>query len=180
MPRRYERLESWQVAVRHAGDANAKAHLVRLQRTLLLLTLGAAVRIGGRNVRLGGVVQRMPVDTGRARSSVNLSYGSPDVTVPPAGAARYDWQGKLQRNLAQAQRAVGTVGWVVSALAYMPVLEYGLYPPNPVRGTWDRKFKRYVIRSAGGYSKQAPHGMFRVTRDAILDALRSSGQGRFA
>ena len=41
-------------------------------------------------------------------------------------------------------------------------VEFGEYP-NPVKkGTYLKRSKRYEVRSAGGFSKQAPKGMFRL------------------
>ena len=45
---------------------------------------------------------------------------------------------------------------------YVNAVEYGGYPKNVKRGTWLKKSKRYEIRSSKGFSKQAPHGMFRL------------------
>lgn len=45
---------------------------------------------------------------------------------------------------------------------YVNVVEYGGYPKNVKRGTWLKKSKRYEKRSSKGFSKQAPHGMFRL------------------
>lgn len=43
-------------------------------------------------------------------------------------------------------------------------IEYGEYP-NPVKlGTYLKRSKRFEKRSAGGYSKQAPKGMFRLNK----------------
>lgn len=41
-------------------------------------------------------------------------------------------------------------------------IEYGGYPSPVKRGTWNKTTKSYEIRSAGGYSKQAPQGVVRV------------------
>lgn len=42
-------------------------------------------------------------------------------------------------------------------------LEYGLYPKSPKRGSYNRQTGKYEIRSQGGFSKQAPSGMVRLT-----------------
>jgi hypothetical protein len=45
---------------------------------------------------------------------------------------------------------------------YVNVVEYGGYPKIVKRGTWLKKSKRYEKRSSKGFSKQSPHGMFRL------------------
>jgi len=45
---------------------------------------------------------------------------------------------------------------------YVNVVEYGGYPKLVKRGTYLKKSKRYEIRSSKGFSKQSPHGMFRL------------------
>ena len=42
-------------------------------------------------------------------------------------------------------------------------LEDGLYPKNPTFGSYNRQAKEYEIRSVGGFSKQAPKGMVKLT-----------------
>lgn len=42
-------------------------------------------------------------------------------------------------------------------------LEYGLYPKSPRRGSFNTQTGQYEIRSAGGFSLQAPSGMVRVS-----------------
>lgn len=42
-------------------------------------------------------------------------------------------------------------------------LEDGLYPKNPSVGSWNSQKKEYEIRSVGGFSKQAPKGMVKIT-----------------
>lgn len=46
---------------------------------------------------------------------------------------------------------------------YINVVEYGGYVANPKRGTFDKRTGRFVVRSKGGFSKQAPKGMVRRT-----------------
>lgn len=44
---------------------------------------------------------------------------------------------------------------------YINVVEYGGYTKAPKLGTWDKRKKAFVIRSKGGFSRQAPKGMVR-------------------
>lgn len=41
------------------------------------------------------------------------------------------------------------------------MLEYGGYVKNPKKGTFNKNTRKFEIRSAGGFSKQAPKGMAR-------------------
>lgn len=90
-----------------------------------------------------------PVDTGRFRANLNVSYGVPDETVTASTNAA--------RATSEVQKAmtlpIGGVMFITNALPYAAVLEYGGYPNPP---------KHPTGKTAGGYSIQAPHGMFRL------------------
>ncbi len=97
-----------------------------------------------------GVVLKTPVDTGRARGNWNVSAGAPDTsTTQSANAAR---------GIAEAQKALGLpaggVVYLANSLPYARVLEYGEYPNPPKKGKG---------KTAGGFSRQAPQGMVRLT-----------------
>jgi hypothetical protein len=80
----------------------------------------------------------------------------------------------------------GTSIFLVNNLPYASVVEYGSYPNPPKRGTYVPTGKTkygitgpgWVKRSEGGFSKQAPAGMVRVSLQemkAYLDKIiRSS------
>lgn len=156
-------LDRWLIRL-DAQEAEALVAVTDLQRALTFATLGAAVPLpNGKFARIPGVILRMPVDTGRARSSVNVSIGTPDRSAPPEGSysptppALDEARGTLR-----TLRPYQTV-WITSALVYVPILEFGGYPDPVQRGTYDRALGRYVVKSAGGFSKQAPQGMFGIT-----------------
>lgn len=46
---------------------------------------------------------------------------------------------------------------------YAGVVEFGGYPDPVKLGTWNKRKGSYEIRSARGFSKQAPVGMFRLS-----------------
>jgi hypothetical protein len=112
------------------------------------------------------VVLKTPVDTGRARGNWQTTLGTPaDGEVDRldkrgGGVIASEGLGKLT-----LLRAFST-SWLTNNVPYIEVLERGLYP-NPVKfGSYvprRRGGRRHVIRSAGGYSKQAPNGMLAVT-----------------
>jgi hypothetical protein len=164
----------WVAKLRADADEMVGTRILRLQRSLALLTLGAAVEISPGNIRkILGVVLRTPVDTGRARASWNLSVGTPDGSYPAAGGT-YEPLSYEAAAIALRDLQPFDVVWIASGLPYIKTLEYGLYPSPPRVGTWV-KGRGFEIRSAGGYSKQAPQGMVRVTVDevrAILGGVR--------
>ncbi|WII95988.1 hypothetical protein LU276_04015 [Moraxella haemolytica] len=56
-------------------------------------------------------------------------------------------------------------------LPYAGVIEHGGYP-NPVQyGTWRKEKGMYEVRSVGGYSYQAPHGVYAMGVQAFMAAL---------
>lgn len=90
-----------------------------------------------------------PVDTGRFRANMNVSYGAPDVTVTESTDA--------SRGLREAEKAmtlpVGGIVYITNALPYAAVIEYGGYPNPP---------KNPTGKTANGFSIQAPQGVFRL------------------
>jgi hypothetical protein len=93
----------------------------------------------------GQVVQRTPVDTGRLRGNWQVELNNiPRSTVKqtPSGAIS---QGNAEINRSKANDAI----YIINNLPYARVVEYGLYPDGP--------------NTAGGYSRQSPQGMVRVT-----------------
>lgn len=90
-----------------------------------------------------------PVDSGRFRANMNVSYGAPDEAVTASTDAS-----RLKRELEKvATLPIGDVMFITNALPYAAVLEYGGYPNPP---------KNPTGKTEGGYSIQAPRGMFRL------------------
>lgn len=167
-------LDEWIAAVDRYQHEFVPGQLIRIQRSLVFMALGAAVQLApGRGyAKIPGVTLLTPVDTGRARSSWNVSIGSIDTSVPPIGTAT-----SASQILARAQGTLRSLGqyqvvYITSSLPYIEVLEFGGYPSPVKKGTWDKKLRRYVVKSEGGYSKQAPQGMVRLTFQALSEALR--------
>lgn len=102
------------------------------------------------------VVMMSPVDEGRFRA--NWQYGFN--TEPSGELEEKDSSGfvggatadRLQKQIF-ASPAFG-VHNIVNNMPYGEVLEYGLYPDPPKKGKG---------KTVGGYSKQAPAGMVRIT-----------------
>ena len=114
------------------------------------------------------IVQKTPVDTGRARASWNIAIGAPDPTVAPEGPQPLMNQASAEAKAAGALAALGENGvmtqpiWISNNLPYITVLEYGGYP-NPVKyGTRLKKRRgaiKFEVSSIAGFSTQAPKGM---------------------
>jgi hypothetical protein len=110
------------------------------------------------------VALRSPVDTGRFRANWNVSYGAPDLSVTDSTDSA--------RAVTEARKAltlpVGGVVYMCNSLPYAPVIEYGLYPNPP---------KNPTGKTVGGYSRQAPQGVVRVTaveyNDYVQKAIHS-------
>lgn len=163
--------DEWSLSLRRAEQLLVPGEVLKLQRMLVFLTLGAAVELSpGQFRRVSGVVILTPVDTGRARSSWNVAIGQPDTswpqgqTIPPPATAE---------SAAAVLTVLGVYQtvWITSSLPYIKVLEYGGYPNPPLRGSWDRTRREWVVKSSGGYSRQAPRGMVRLTVEGVRAAL---------
>jgi hypothetical protein len=148
-----------------------------------------------------GIIMSTPVDTGRARGNWQTTVGEPATgtveRLDPSGSATV---AELVANMGGA----GKVTWLTNNLPYIAVLEYGLYPNPPKRGTLvsrgaavsslglsgfsgniglrqslalssrTRGAPVYEIRSSGGYSRQAPHGMVRTNIARIGEIIRNA------
>ena len=51
--------------------------------------------------------------------------------------------------------------YLTNNMPWINKLEFGGYPKVVKQGTWNKRTKRFQIRSSGGFSKQAPKGMAR-------------------
>lgn len=121
------------------------------------------------------IVEKTPVDTGRARGNWNVSVGTADSSTDPSKTTP---QYKSPKQFPEPN-GDDTI-YISNNLPYITVLEYGGYPKEVQKGTWNPKTKQYEIRSEGGFSKRAPEGMVGLTianREAIFDAAcRSIGK----
>ena len=118
------------------------------------------------------VIKKTPVDSGFTQNSWFITSSRPSKQKPEkVKGKKYPNQNKVlmkveREAIKKLKQAIDkqTTFYMVNNQMSASVLEYGLYPKNVKRGTWDRKKKRYEIRSANGYSKQAPAGMVRITK----------------
>ena len=113
---------------------------------------------------LRGIVMKTPIDTGRCAGSWNVRGGEPDAWLLPEGTAmtRDEALSSVLDRVSKVDFGGLDVYWIFNNLPYVHVLEYGLYPNPPKKGSYV-KGAGYVIKSEGGYSKQAPAGMVRIT-----------------
>jgi hypothetical protein len=107
-----------------------------------------------------GIVLKTPVDTGRARAnwfpSLDAPSGNVTTKIDPSGS------GAIASARPLAEQASGRVFYLTNNLPYIRHLEYGLYgaPPGSANGP----------KTIGGFSKQAPAGMVRVTINEVVRA----------
>lgn len=120
------------------------------------------------------VITSTPIETGRTRGAWIASIDSFSTMVPLSK----DKNGsktlaKIKRVL---KKAPGHTFYLTNSVSWIRLLEYGGYTKTPKLGTYNKKTKKYEIRSIGGYSKHAPKGMVRVNvknyKKAIKKAIR--------
>lgn len=100
---------------------------------------------------------KTPADTGRARANWFLTKIKPSKKIVKSNTSSQSYSSKL------SGRVLGNRFFLTNNLPYIKTLEYGGYPKDVKKGTKKRKGGGYEIRSSGGYSKQAPNGMVRIT-----------------
>lgn len=120
---------------------------------------------------LRGVIEASPVDTGAFKGNHRLSINSRDMRFD-ANSSDKTGSSTLAKGLSTLSQLVpfSTV-YIQNNAPYGPALEYGGYS-NPVKnGSWV-KGKGYVIKSVGGFSKQAPLGIYGVTFTLIKEKYK--------
>lgn len=96
----------------------------------------------------GRIVEKTPVDTGRARASWNISIGKPDPSVAPEGQ-----QPALNRLSAEAK-----AGAALATLTERGVLDVPIFISNNLP---------YILELENGHSKQAPEGMVALSIEEV-------------
>lgn len=112
------------------------------------------------------VVTRSPVDTGSYRFSHIVSINSEDHSTKqgngdPAQAAA----GSI------ASFKFGDVAYIQNNTPYGDSIEFGGYPNPPKKGSYV-KGHGYVIKSVGGFSRQAPQGVYTLAFQHIVSKYK--------
>ena len=102
-----------------------------------------------------GVIQRTPVATGRLRANWQASIDAP--IEQPTEDTDKSGGPTLSKAQAAIKQATGRVFYLTNNLPYAPVIEFGQYGEGP--------------KTEGGYSRQAPRGMARITVEELRRAL---------
>lgn len=117
---------------------------------------------------LGRIVDKTPVDSGRARGNWQLTIGAASrriLDVEDAGGGNTKVAGATQIAALQPFQVV----WISNNLPYILVLEHGGFvPPDPGPSKDPRKYRFGRVLVQGGYSVQAPQGMVSVTVSELL------------
>jgi hypothetical protein len=136
------------------------------------------------------VIDRTPTffeeypESGNTKANWNMSVDTPDLGYDKSKA---DYQG--QTTIAEANNKIhqsavttNTTFYLSNASPAIIPLELGLYPKTPLRGSYNKYTKTYEIRSAGGYSKQAPQGIVGIVAlewpQIVQDAKNKIGESR--
>lgn len=126
------------------------------------------------------VIQKTPVDTGRARGNWQTTIERPargeTKTLDTSGAQSISAGTATIAKLKPYQ-----VIWFTNNVPYILVLENGLFnPPDPGPSKDRRPHRKGRILVRGGYSIQAPQGMVKVTIQELkqgFPGLREVGDG---
>lgn len=106
-----------------------------------------------------------PVDEGRYRANHIVSFGSPDTRYTEN---KDGMSVAFDAITSMASDKLPTV-YIQNNLPYASVIEFGKYP-DPVKNGTYIKGKGYEVRSSGGYSKQAPQGVYSLAYEAAVAA----------
>lgn len=111
------------------------------------------------------IVNNSPVDKGAYRASHGIANGEVSEAVgivePTEGSVIPPT--KAMENASKWTWNVGDGKIILfNNVPYAETIEFGGYPNPPKQGSWDKKSHGYVIKSEGGFSKQAPKGVYSV------------------
>jgi hypothetical protein len=113
------------------------------------------------------ISMKTPVDTGRARANWHMTFDEPSNST--SISLKTDMMAQLSILNTVQQGSVPSAIYIANNVMYMDVLEFGLFPKNPLYGSYPKGkqakgVKRVKsIRSINGFSKQAPQGMIAPT-----------------
>ncbi|OTG85532.1 hypothetical protein B9T31_12130 [Acinetobacter sp. ANC 4558] len=120
---------------------------------------------------LRGVIEASPVDSGAFKGNHRLSINTEDHGFDPNISDKAGSSALSKGLSVLAQLVPYSTVYIQNNAPYGPTLEYGGYS-NPVKkGSWV-KGKGFVIKSADGYSKQAPLGIYGVTFTLIKEKYK--------
>ncbi len=117
------------------------------------------------------VIFRTPVATGQARGGWVASIGSVGFS---GGTFDKSGRGTYSKTNTIASKAPGNVYYLTNNVFHIRMLEYGGYPKTPIKGTWNKSKQKYEILSSGGFSRQAPQGMVRVSIIDFKNGLKNA------
>jgi hypothetical protein len=133
------------------------------------------------------IIKRSPVDRGFYRASHNVSVDARLLTTPKVPVKKKQGSHVSGRELAEFYKGLSSLSelkpdqdiWITSNLPYSRVIEYGGYPTNPVQGSYVRRGRPgapgYFILSQGGFSRQAPMGVYRISAKEVVTKLKAGG-----
>lgn len=130
----------------------------------------------------GSIIEQTPVGdfdpdhAGLLKANWILTEGAPSDKQVEARQPK-----RTRSSLKFPKRAFGRVFYLTNNLPYVNVVEFGGYPQEVVRGTWNKVKRKWQIRSAKGFSRQAPKGMVRKNLDKLgrfLNAAANKSFGR--
>lgn len=140
------------------------------------------------------VLQKTPVNKGFLRAAWTVSIGSPDRSNSGgnAGSAKTG-QGVSSGEKAHFDGVLASLAnleglttiYITNAMPYVLVVEFGGYPNPPKRGSWvslrkgktGRKIRgtgQWVIKSSGGFSRQAPRGMAAISIEEEIVEIQTT------
>lgn len=100
----------------------------------------------------GRIIEKTPVDTGRARASWNIAVGAPDLRIVPEG--QYD--SSLTTAIAKANAVLGS---------------YGTTGPGFLLPIFISNNLPYIVELEKGSSQQAPQGMVSLSLMEVTNNL---------
>ncbi len=106
-------------------------------------------------------------DTGAFRASHRVSINQTDQSFNEAEKDKGGGSTISKGTSALSRLVPYSTVYIQTNAPYATAIEFGQYP-NPVKkGSYDKKAKKYVIKSVGGFSQQAPQGVYSTTFNYI-------------
>jgi hypothetical protein len=128
------------------------------------------------------VINNSPADSGAYIASHGIANGSnPGSVEKGTGLSESEGGIAVLNGVLAAQKAIEKAqSWHWDGVSeivfynnqpYAEIIEYGGYPLDPVQGSYVKREKRFVIKSRGGYSAQAPQGVYTLASVELSEIL---------
>lgn len=122
----------------------------------------------------GNVINITPLGIGDRRGRARGDWIVAEAVTGQKGTPNKKKNGERYVSRKLPKKLLGKKVFLFSSNPYINMLEFGGYIKNPKNGTYNPRTRRFEIRSANGFSRQAPKGMARINNFNLRVGIRKA------